>query len=58
MGFTLIFTVRKVFSTTKSGGIMIAVKHEMKPHWKPIRSGLEAFISLQLNKACMGSSNG
>ena len=53
MQFTVIYSVRKVVSAYKSGGIMIAVKHEMKPHWKPVRRRSEAFISLHLDKACL-----
>lgn len=34
--YAVIYRVRKVVSAYKSGGIMITVKHEMKPHWKPI----------------------
>ena len=54
MRFSLICNVRNVLSIYKSGSILIAVKHEMKHHWKPIRRRTEASISLQFEKLCLG----
>ena len=49
LGYTVIYSVRKHLSVSRSGGIMITVKHEMNNFWKPVRKRSEAFLSLHLN---------
>lgn len=54
IGFEVFYRVRSKISLQKSGGIMIAAKSELKHYLKLIHGISESYLSLILDKACLG----